>query len=366
MKRSRLTCGGLVLCVATVAVAGLWTPASACTSFCFDTPDGPVFGANMDLRWGDGLVFVNRRGLAKESYMSNPDGEAARWVSRHGSVTFNLVGVEMPWGGMNEAGLVVSTMQLSVTDCPVEGERFPMSGPTWVQHLLDTCATVEEVIAAQDSIRLRGDMVHFLVADAQGACVIVEWLGGETIIYAGEDLPVHALANATYRDCLNYLKNGAVPAFNPGRSAQRVAAADHWTAQYNPDDELAASDWALGVLTEAVVDPKKWWKSWFGEPYTRWSVAYDIARREIRFQTVDHAVVRSFDFANLDFGCDASTLMMDVNAELEGPVENSLRPFDSEWNYEVAREFLDRWGSELNDEQVSELTGFLEGFGCVP
>jgi penicillin V acylase-like amidase (Ntn superfamily) len=366
MNRSRFTFGGIVMTVAILAVAGLGTPASACTSFCFDTPAGPVFGANMDLRWGDGLIFVNQRGMAKESYLDNPDGESAHWVSRYGSVTFNLVGIEMPWGGMNEAGLVISTMQLSVTECPVEDERYPMNSPTWIQHLLDTCATVEEVIAAQDSIRLRGDVAHFLAADAKGACVIVEWLGGETLIYAGEDLPVRALANAVYDDCLNYLDNGAVPAFNPGRSAERVAAADHWTAQYDPDGDISASDWALGVLTEAVVDPKKWWKPVFGEPYTQWSVAYDIARREIRFQTVDHAVVRSFDFAKLDFGCNGTTLMMDVNAILEGPVENLLQPYDSGWNYEFARKFLDRWDSNLSDEQVKELTTFFEGFECAP
>ena len=41
-----------------MAAGAAASPATACTSFCFDTPDGPVFGGNMDLRWGDGLVFV--------------------------------------------------------------------------------------------------------------------------------------------------------------------------------------------------------------------------------------------------------------------------------------------------------------------
>jgi choloylglycine hydrolase len=355
------------LALIALAVIVMAVPAAlACTAFCFDTPDGPVFGANMDLAFGDGLVFVNRRGVAKTGYMLNSEGEPLRWTSRHGSVSFNLVGIELPWGGMNEAGLVASSMSLSVTGYPPADARYPVSSATWVQYLLDTCATIDEVIAVQDSLRLRGDPVHFLVADPTGTCVIVEWLDGETVIHAGEDLPVRALANATYRDCLRYLEDGTAPSFNPGRSAERVAAAAHWTGQYDPDGDVAATDWALGVLTEAVVDPKSWWKDLFNEPYTQWSIAYDIPARVIHFRTEESPGVRRLDLANLDFACEAPVLMMDVNAELAGPVEAALQPYDADWNYDVAHHFLDEWGSELRDEQVAELIAFLEGFACAP
>lgn len=354
----------LLLCLA--AAAGPVTqPASACTSFCFDTPDGPIFGANLDLRWGEGLVFVNTRGVEKAAYMLNSEGEPAQWVSRFGSVTFNLVGIEMPWSGMNEAGLVAGTMQLLGTEYPPADRRYPMSSSTLVQHLLDTCADIDEVITALDSVRLRGDAVHFLIADATGACVIVEYLKGKMILYEGENLPVRALANATYADCLRYVEHGIKPDYNPGRSAERVAAAAHWTGRYDPAEGIAPTDWALGVLTEAVVESKKWYKIVFGEPYTRWSIAYDVARREIRFRTVDHAPVRSLSFANLDFECGGPVRMLDVNAELEGPVEKAMRPFDAELNYEVASRFLERWGSQLEEEQVRELIDFLAGFECA-
>jgi len=355
------------LALATIGMIGINpTATTACTAFCFDTPDGPIFGANLDLRWRDGLIFVNPRGLAKTAYMLNSEGEPLRWSSRFGSVSFNLVGIEMPWGGMNEAGLTVSSMQLLATEYPPNDERFPVSAAQWVQYTLDTCATVADVAAAQDSLRLRGDPVHFLVADATGTCLIVETLGGETVIHAGENLPVRALANAVYRDCLNYLETGRRPSFNPGRSAERVEAAAYWTGQWDPDGEVSATDWALGVLTEAVVEPKSFWKKLFREPYTRWSVAYDISRRQIRFLTADHEQVRSFDFAKLDFSCEGPRLMMDVNAELEGPVESRLQPYDAEWNYKEARRFLDRWGNELNDEEVKGLVNFLESYECVP
>ena len=361
-RRNMIRC---FLSVVLAAAGPAALPATACTSFCFDTPDGPIFGSNLDLRWPDGLIFVNPQGLSKMSYMLNSEGEPARWVSQYGSVTFNLVGIEMPWGGMNEAGLVVGNMQLLLTDYPEADERYPVSSPTWTQYMLDTCADVGEVVAALDSLRLRGDAVHFLVADETGACVIVEYLGGETIIHEGDGLPVRALANAAYRDCLHYMETGIPPEFNPGRSAERVAAADEWAGRYDPAGGTNPMDYALTVLTEVVVDPRRWWKPIFVAPFTRWSVAYDLTGREIRFRTEGHDSVRSFSFANLDFDCNAPRLMMDVNAELEGPVEGALQPYDPEMNYEFAREFLHRWGNQLNDEEIRELTGFLEGFVCV-
>jgi penicillin V acylase-like amidase (Ntn superfamily) len=228
------------------------------------------------------------------------------------------------------------------------------------------CATTEEVVAAQDSLRLKGDAVHFLVADESGACVIVEYLGGETVIYSGESLPVRALANAAYHDCLKYIESSDEPEFNPGASVQRVAAAAQWSERWDQDGDIAATDWALGILTEVVVDPKTLWKSWFGDPYTRWSVVYDISRREVRFQTVDHEPVRHFALSDFDFACDATVLMLDVNADLEGSVASAFTPYDAEWNYELARDFLDDYGSSMTADQVREFTAFLDSFRCWP
>lgn len=182
----------------------------ACTSFCMDTPGGPVYGTNMDLFLGQGLVFVNRRGIAKMGYSENTNGETAAWVSEYGSVTFNLVGRELAWGGMNEAGLVVGTMD-----------------------------------------------------------------------------------------------RGVLPQFNPGESVERVAAAAQKIESFGADPGVSAVDYSLGVLTETVVAPKKWWSNWFDEPYTRWSIVFDISRREICFRTVTRPSVRRLSLRAFDFSCEA-------------------------------------------------------------
>ena len=232
----------------------------ACTSFCLETPDGIYYATNLDLMIGDGHLFVNRRGIAKEGYRASAKGEVARCVSRYGSVTFNLVGRELPWGGMNEAGLVMSSMQLNASRCPEPDERPPLSEAYLVQYILDTCSNVQEAIAAASVVRLAQSECasHYLLADESGDCAAFEFLDGEFVCFNGETLPVSALANATYASGVTFIEKGIVPADNPGASVERVAAAAYMADRFDPDGGVSPVDYSLKVLTETVVAPKKW------------------------------------------------------------------------------------------------------------
>src|SRR5690349_18507396 len=87
----------------------------ACTTFCLRSTGRVFFGRNYDWNIGDGLIFVNKRGLAKTASGSESPNPA-RWISRYGSVTFNQYGRENPTGGMNEPGLVVEELWLDETE----------------------------------------------------------------------------------------------------------------------------------------------------------------------------------------------------------------------------------------------------------
>ena len=118
----------------------------ACTTFCLKKNGEVLFGKNYDWMIGDGLVFVNKRGVAKvsnEGNLTNP----AKWVSKYGSVTFSQYGRENPSGGMNEAGLVIELMWLDETQYPKVDARPTVGTLEWIQYQLDSSATVEEVIA---------------------------------------------------------------------------------------------------------------------------------------------------------------------------------------------------------------------------
>ena len=78
-----------------------------CTALVLDNSGHTVFGANFDHNLTDeGLVFINKRGVVKTSIHAGTTGRYARWTVRYASISFNLVGHQYAWGGMNERGHV--------------------------------------------------------------------------------------------------------------------------------------------------------------------------------------------------------------------------------------------------------------------
>src|SRR5918999_3447069 len=118
--------------------------AFACTTFCLKKNGEVLFGKNYDWMVGEGLVFVNKRGVAKVSNAEDRTNPA-KWVSKYGSVTFNQYGRENPSGGMNEAGLVIELMWLDETQYPAQDSRPALDVLEWIQYQLDTSANVAEV-----------------------------------------------------------------------------------------------------------------------------------------------------------------------------------------------------------------------------
>jgi penicillin V acylase-like amidase (Ntn superfamily) len=336
-------------------------PTWACTSFCLDTADGPVFAANLDLFIpGDGHVFVNRRGIAKENTREGTTGKTTKWISKYGSVTFNLAGHEFAWSGMNEAGLVISGMELKASEYPEPDKRPPFDGGYWTQYILDTCGSVREAIQAASRVRLvcDGDSApsHFLIADAEGDCAALEYLDGRLVVYAGEDLPVKAMSNMSYARALAAYKRGGPRWWwsNPGRSAERFAGAADRMKSYDVGRHPSAMSYALETLAYGV-----------SMPNTKWSVVYDIAKREVWFGSVVSPTVKRLSLQAFDLSCEVPLLMLDVNAAPEGNVERFFTPYDHDVNLRVFRTLCARQGIDISAENAEELMRLLESFACA-
>lgn len=352
---------GLLL---TLAFAG---PSRACTSFCFDAPEGPFFAANLDLHLGEGLVFVNPRGLAKEGSMTGTTGAKARWTSTYASITFNLVGREFAWSGINEAGLVLGTMQLRGAQFPAPDERPPLNMGVWAQYVLDTCGSIDDVLRTDSLVRVQDAEIpdHYLIADANGACVVIEFLHGRFVSFAGERLPVRALANATYASSLDFVEQGHVPTMNPGRSVERVAAAAASAQRYTANPDGPPVDFAFDVLTKTVVAPRGFWHDLFREPYTRWNVVYDIARREVHYRTVASPKVKHVALRSFDLSCASPVRMLDINAKLGGEVAHAFTPYDADVNLKVFRRFCRKYGVKVSSADAIALMRHFDTFECV-
>jgi len=153
---------GLKSALAGICLICLVLPSTSwpCSSFAFLNREHLIFGTNYDNDFWPGLLFINPRGLKKSSWEPGTTGTLAEWTSRYGSVTIACAGYQLPWAGMNEAGLVFSTMALGKTQVPAPDERPAMAGTFWLQYALDTCGTVGELLATLDRIRVTDTEDH--------------------------------------------------------------------------------------------------------------------------------------------------------------------------------------------------------------
>jgi choloylglycine hydrolase len=341
-------------------------PDRQCTSFCLGVNGYAVFGANYDYGKDlhQGLVFVNKRNVAKSFWESDPVSAHARWTSRYGSVSFNLVMNQLSWAGMNEAGLVISTLELAGSRPPAPDSRPWIYSNYWLQYILDNCATIEEVIASDAAIRIKEYADHYLVCDKRGHCATIEFIGGKTVWHAGADLPVKALANSTYDASVaawnevNIRRSHGQPALPTDLSLRRfVLAADRLTA-FRAGDTESAVQYAFDTLDEVSGQSVK------GSP-TLWSIVFDTHDLRIHFRTIVHHEVRSIDFQKLDFSCRTPVKMMDINERLQGDITSRLKDYSFQIHFDHAFAGWKRWGNEVDAETLEKNIRFLEQLPCA-
>jgi penicillin V acylase-like amidase (Ntn superfamily) len=343
-----------ILLVLIVAVSWPGTVSSACTSFCLELKEGPIFGTNLDLHIGEGLLFANKHGVVKQGYMPSTTGEVAKWTSKYGSLTFNLLGREFAWCGINEAGLVVSTMWLEQSGLPAPDERPPLVSPMWVQYQLDNCSTIREVIETDSLVRLTQDACHFLVCDASGDCATIEFLDGRLVFHMGDDLPVKALTNIPYAETLSLFKSDSIPEEDPGDSVKRFFGAARDIEAYAEPPPVSPVDYAMRTLTETVVADR-----------TKWSIVFVMPYRDVHFRTAENPSLRHVSLREFDLSCESPLMMLDVNSPVKGDVRKHFKEYDRDVNLGVFSSFCERWGIEVTQEEAQSFMVFLEGFPCA-
>lgn len=342
--RRPLPRAGAGLVVATVALWSLGpvAPATACTSVYLTERDQLVFGNNLDWFIDDALLVVNKRQLRKRgAWGSNPP----EWVSKYASLTTNLQGVGFPNRGMNEAGLVIGEMWLPSTRYPERDARPSVDVTQWIQYQLDTAATVAEVLASDQHLRIDRDEYpsHFLVCDRSGACAVVEWLEGRLRVHTDPDLKVKALVNAPYAECL---ARGDDP-------TGRFAKASRLLKSYAGE---SAVDYVFGILDATR------------QPHTRWSLVFDIKNLRLHYSTVRNPARRTVALGDFDLSCASPAQLLDINAPGSGDVRAAFASFTPEENERVALAMLRKWADRhgpIPEADVTKILRFHEATVCL-
>lgn len=302
-----------------------------CTTFFIHRNGQMVFGRNYDWVTETGMVNSNLRGQEKTSLQPG-SGKKFKWVSKYGSVTFNQYGKEFPTGGMNEKGLVVELMWLSESRFPDPDQRPALSVLQWIQYQLDQCATIEEVIATDNRVRIEsnGAPQHYLVADALGNAATIEFLQGKMVVHKGASLPHAVLTNSTYEESLMNIERSATRADSATNHDNSLARFDRICRMANAipkEYEQSLTDYSFQML-DAVAQGS----------FTKWSIVYDITSKKIHFRTFSHQTVKSIDLTAFDLSCRSTTLALNVSQAQKGDVTKKFSAYTNEMNKKMLKQ----------------------------
>ncbi len=330
----------------------------SCTSFCLEDNGHVVFGSNYDNDKPEGMVFINKRGISKSGFMPGTTGQVARWTSKYASVSFTVVGYQLAWAGMNEKGLVMSTMALPETQNPEADERPPLHSPHWMQYMLDNCGSVKEVITADSQVRIFETVDHYLVADGTGDCAVVEFLDGRMVFHTGQGLPVAALTNSTYSESIDFLKRG-VAGLKKRDGIQTITgslrrfqtAADRVKA-FEPAGSEHAIKYAFDVLDKV------------GGEATLWSIVFDTQDMRVYFRTQSHRAIRYLSLNDFDLSCQTPDMIMDIHEKLEGNIAESMQVYSSDKNFEFLKKAIVRWDIQMSEEELQAIRTILDSYEC--
>lgn len=165
----------------------------------------------------------------------------------------------LPFDGINEAGLVIAMAAVPPRDMERDPGKESIGSIRVMREILDTAASVEEAVSILERYNIEfegGPSIHYLIADATGGAVLVEYYGGEMIVIPNQ----HPWHQAT-----NFLV-----ASSEGFPVNLCWRYDRITQKLTESGGILSPGEAL-LLLEDVSDTG-----------TQWSVVYSISTGEIR------------------------------------------------------------------------------------
>jgi len=309
----------------------------ACSVFVLDDGERSYYGSNFDWHSGTGYVVVNPRGLVKTSLpLPDDPGKPLKWESTYGSVTFVQYGRGVPKGGINEAGLVIEGLLLLDTEYPPPDDG-PYVGSTslYKQYVLDTCATVGDVIERLGQIRVAAynwaPGVHFMVADAGGDCAVIAFLDGHPRVFRNHSLPVKALVNTPYDASLDrQQRKPAVDSFGIVGGKDRFGTITEQLNLYRAGTGAPPVAYAMAILDHVSAGER-----------TQWRVVYDQQARKAYWRCRPDEPLRWIDLRKINFSCAAPVLGFPVQRPLSGEVNAHLVSFTAADNRNLVRKTME-------------------------
>jgi choloylglycine hydrolase len=362
-------------CAGLIAVA----PALACTDVRILAEDGSPFSVRT-MEFAEDLksdVVIVPRGLRMTS--PAPQGDGLAWTSKYGFVGMNAFGAASATDGLNEKGLGFGALYLpGETEYQAvqagDGARA-LSNIQFGAWVLGNFATVEEVRAALGSVLVWGEPVpqlggfaplHYVVHDAAGNSLVIEYVGGEMQVYDNKvgvltNSPAYPWHIANLRNYVNLTAVNAAPIKigkatytgtgqgsglhglpgDPTPPSRFVMAAATSHLADKPKDAAGALVLAMHLIDRVDI-PKGLVRDYAdgGKPvgdYTQWTTFRDHANKVYYWRSYDDPALRGLDLKTIDFsagqpmrgmaaGGAKPTVEMLAPTELTTTTQSSYRP----------------------------------------
>lgn len=160
-----------------------------CSSFTATTPNGDrIFARNLDSHSAIPLFLRTKPSNGYKSismvnllYMNYKKGNKIQPYSKN---SINLLGTPyFPLEGMNEHGLAVSLLTASGSENLINQSKITINEFSFIRMILDKSSTVEEAVKNIKNYNVKffssSNPHHFMIADALGKSVVVEYTNGE-------------------------------------------------------------------------------------------------------------------------------------------------------------------------------------------
>jgi hypothetical protein len=243
----------------------------ACSLFAaLGDPDNMLYGRNFDWRYSpavllftdppDGYASVSMVDIA---YLGFEDDVVRRLndlpLEERQALLYTPF---MPFDGMNERGLVVGMAAVPGSAMPHDSGKETIDSLEVIREILDHARDIDQAVGILQSYNIdwgSGPPLHYLLADASGRAILVEFYRGQMVLLPGGDAPASGWHLAT-----NFLIS-SVGKFTGGVCSRYDRISRQLT---ETSGRLTVQD-ALDLLGRASQDS------------TQWSVIYEISAHQV-------------------------------------------------------------------------------------
>lgn len=238
-----------------------------CTAFVTRNDNGDVvFGRNYDFSYAPSIQIITR---PKNGYasISTVNLSFAGYTENKLPSGLNinsflaLAAPFLPFDGVNEKGVAIALLAVPEASLIPDESKVTLNTTTAIRLVLDKAATVDEAVEllSQYNIYFSGGIeCHYLIADARGNSIIVEYYDGKMQTVTSEE---------PYQIASNFITYNSV---NIGEGFSEFERYDIVKATIDDNDGYLSKEQAIALLADVGV-------TYDGVDKLQWSVLYNLS-----------------------------------------------------------------------------------------